>query len=97
LSESPSFLSEELALEKAKLALRLDGYEIDRWMVEEEKRTEAPDGTPDRFLLRNHGNPNRGDFTFTNQDELKRQRVVQRLVIVEIRDRTVVCIIVRPK
>jgi hypothetical protein len=65
LSEHPLFLSEDLALEKARSALVLDGFGQDYQPVPD-GRTSAPNGRQDVYLVRNTKNPNDGWLIFTN-------------------------------
>jgi hypothetical protein len=60
-----SFLSEGLAVEKARAALALDGCGHD-WEPVPDGRTSAPDGRRDVWLLRNERNPNAGWLILTN-------------------------------
>ena len=65
LSQRPLFLSEDLALEKARAALALDGLGQDCQPVPD-GRTSAPNGRQDVYLVRNAKNPNDGWLIFTN-------------------------------
>jgi hypothetical protein len=58
------FLSEATAVEKAKESLALDGYDLANWQLREDRRSAAPDGTPDVYLLRNGKNLNLGEIVF---------------------------------
>jgi hypothetical protein len=44
LASAPTFLTDALAVEKAKEALALDGYDLTRWNPREDRRSTAPDG-----------------------------------------------------
>ena len=66
LSEQPKFLSEALAIAKARETLTRDGLNPAVWGPVVEERTKAPDGSVDRFLLRNTINPNHASIMFTN-------------------------------
>jgi hypothetical protein len=63
LDATRPFLSDTLAVEKAKEALALDGYDLAEWRPREDRRGTAPDGTPDVYLARNT-NPNMGSIAF---------------------------------
>lgn len=54
LETTPSFLSEELAVEKARATLAVEGYDVDQWKLThgDQPGSQAPDGTPDRYLDR---------------------------------------------
>jgi hypothetical protein len=66
LSESPSFLTEEMALTKARDTLTRDGIDLAIWQLQRDGRTSAPDGRLDEFAARNTINSNRVVFAFTN-------------------------------
>lgn len=53
-------LTEARALELLPDMLERAGMEPDDWSVLEDDRAAAPDGTPEKYLLRNTINPNRG-------------------------------------
>jgi hypothetical protein len=53
-----------------------DGFGGPSWLPNEDDRTASPDGTPDRYLVRNGTNPNSGFILFFNERE-KRVRSVQ--------------------
>jgi hypothetical protein len=74
LNAEPPFLSDALAVEKAKESLALDGYDLASWQLREDRRSTAPDGTPDVYLLRNGKNLNLGEIVFLprNGDSLPR-------------------------
>lgn len=91
LRDQPDFLSDETALECASLAMSLDGLERAEWKPSEDDRTEAPDGTPDRYLVRNALDPNRGFVQFVRPDGATRQ------VFVQFQDGRVECQVWRPK
>jgi len=66
LSEPPRFLTEELALARAREALGRDGYNVATWQPWPSGRTTAPDGSKDEFVIRNTDTPNRVVIMFTN-------------------------------
>jgi hypothetical protein len=86
LSESPPFLTEELALEKARETLRRDGLDTAHWMPRPDGRTKAPDGRTDQFMGRNSINGNRGVFLFSGG-----ANGLERFVSVELHSNLVVC------
>ena len=55
-------LTEARALELAPDLLRRAGMEPDDWEMQEDDRAAAPDGTPERYLVRNTLNPNDGSI-----------------------------------
>jgi predicted ribosomally synthesized peptide with SipW-like signal peptide len=86
LSESPPYLTEGLALEKARETLRLDGLDNAHWMPHPDGRTKAPDGRTDQFMGRNSINSNNGVFLFTGGTNEP-----ARFVSVELHGNVVVC------
>lgn len=66
LSESPKFLTEDLALAKASEAMALDGFDNLTWRPVSESNSTAPDGKRDQYLRRGDSTPNSGFLTFTN-------------------------------
>jgi len=66
LSQSPRFLTEELAMARARDTLSLDGYDVAVWQPLRVGRTAAPDGRTDEFMARNIVTPNRGVIMFTS-------------------------------
>jgi hypothetical protein len=84
LSEQPAFLTEELALAKARETLARDGLNASVWQPQRDGRTTAPDGRTDEFAARNTIDSNRVVFVFTSSSartrfvsvELDRSRVV---------------------
>ena len=52
-----------------------DGFGDPPWRPSEDDRTASPDGTPDKYLVRNTLNANSGYIVFHNERE-KRQRFV---------------------
>lgn len=83
--EPPRFLTEELALAKAKDTLSADGYDVAAWQPMRDRRTTAPDGRTDEFMARNGTTPNRGVIMFTSTT------ASVRLVSVELDGSRVVC------
>jgi hypothetical protein len=67
LAERPKFLTETLAIEKAKEALKQDGMDPGEWHPVKNGRTRAPDGRIDDYMARAEGNPNRGVLLFTGK------------------------------
>jgi hypothetical protein len=64
LADHPAFLTEELALVKARETLALDGFDPADWQIHPSGRTKAPDGRRDDYLSRNGLNPNQGSVRF---------------------------------
>jgi hypothetical protein len=91
LASTPAFLTDEIALSKAREALSLDGYDTSAWQPGEDDRSKAPDGTPDRYLVRNTLDPNRGSIRFLDK------RVDSRYVQVELKGDRVHCQVIIPK
>src|SRR5688572_233180 len=58
LPEEPKFLTEELAMERARETLALDGLDAAAWQPVPDDRSKAPDGRTDQFLSRNTITPN---------------------------------------
>lgn len=89
LSSSPNFLSDEIAVEKAQATLAQEGRHVGDWVPVRDRRTSAPDGTRDSYLVRDV-NPNAGYITFKNGEK-------QLLVMVELRGSLVICHTYKPK
>jgi len=85
LSEQPQFLTDQLALAKARETLTRDGYDVSVWQPTRDGRTTAPSGRPDEFLTRNTVTPNRGVIMFTSTT------ASPRFVSVELDGSRVVC------
>src|SRR5215213_9996196 len=61
LTDPPPYLTDQLALEKAREAMLLDGFNPDAWTPTPlARRVLGPDGTPDQFITRRKNAPNRG-------------------------------------
>jgi hypothetical protein len=86
LSEETRFLTEEVALDKARETLRLDGWNIAEWQAHRDGRTKAPDGRVDQFMRRNSINSNSGTFMFTSSAHKQ-----VRLVLVKLTGTQLVC------
>jgi hypothetical protein len=85
VSEPSAFLTEALALAKAREVLALDGLDPSEWQAHPDDRTAAPDGRRDEYLSRNSLNPNRGSVQFRGpKDQV-------RFVSVELAGGQVVC------
>jgi hypothetical protein len=69
LETTPLFLSEALAVEKAKETIALEGYDLGSWAPREDRRTTAPDGSIDVFFARSTIGPNFGHVTFVYQGD----------------------------
>lgn len=85
ISNQPSFLTEELAMNEARETLKLDGLDNKVWQPVPDGRTASPDGRKDDFLARNANTPNRGVIMFTNLN------VHARFVSVELSGSRLVC------
>lgn len=92
IDDPPDFLTDELALAKAQEAMEQDGFGGPSWRPNEDDRTASPDGTPDKYLVRNTINPNNGYILFFNERE-NRQRIVQ----IEFGDGRMTCQLWFPK
>lgn len=87
LKEKPPFLTEALALEKARESLALDGLDVSLFEPEKDDRSKAPDGRPDQYLLRNTINDNDGSIMFRS----KTDRHLDRTVDIELKENIVTC------
>ena len=94
LTTAPAFLTEDVAMASAWNAMKIEGYDVATWRPVVEDRTMAPDGSRDKFLLRNEGNPNGGIILFRQESS---GQAKERLVRVELRQSRVACEIGRPK
>ena len=72
---APTFLTEALAVEKARECLVREGYNLEQWRITTVDRSpsKAPDGTPDRYFYRSSYRPTAGRVCFSNG---KRTRTV---------------------
>ncbi len=93
LKEMPEFLTDELALTKAREALIAEGYDLSIWKAEEQRRSSSPNGTADVYLVRNI-DPNQGWIEFRNFRGSRgyNHRVVQ----VKLTDHGLECRIIKP-
>jgi hypothetical protein len=64
LAEPPSFLTDNVALDKARETLALDVADPGAWRAVPDGRTAAPDGRRDEYLKRNGLNPDQGSIHF---------------------------------
>jgi len=85
LSNRPAFLTEELALAKARETLTRDGFDPTIWQPQRDSRTTDPNGRTDEFAARNTINSNRVVFAFTNGS------ISTRFVSVELAGSRVIC------
>jgi hypothetical protein len=92
LVDRPTFLTEALALDKARESLVLDGLDLKDWLPHPDGRTSAPDGRADRYLSRNAVDSNRGSILFVRSDQ-----AVVRFVDVELLNDRIICEISRGK
>ncbi len=61
-----AFLTETEALRIADLAMEAAGYPTSGWLPLKDDRSQAPDGRPDEYLVRNTIDPNDGMIMFRN-------------------------------
>ena len=72
LDKAPPLLTEDLAIEKARIAFVKEGYDPAKWQLTraDNPPSEAPDGTPDKHFVRysnsRGGFANQGRFHFTD-------------------------------
>lgn len=85
IDSSPSFLPDSLAFTKAVDALRIQGFDTNRWRLMPYLQTKAPGGSVDQHLCHNHVDDNRGVVTFTNAEGKLRE------VYVELTNDGIVC------
>jgi hypothetical protein len=85
LDDRPAFLYEQLALDKARETLALDGFDPAAWQAHPDGRTAAPDGRQDEYFSRNTINSNMGSVLFQGPGN----RV--RFVSVELAGDRVIC------
>ncbi|HEX3150637.1 MAG TPA: hypothetical protein VHR66_21345 [Gemmataceae bacterium] len=86
LAEPPLFLTDELAVAKARESLALDGLDPNVWHLYPSERTTAPNGRADQFLARNASNPNQGTVRF-----MREGKGTDRFVGVELAGNRVTC------
>lgn len=71
---APAFLSEELAIAKAREALALDGFQTHAWqMLPWRTAGKAPDGRGDLYLKRDPGTADSGTIHFTGPESRIRE------------------------
>jgi hypothetical protein len=85
LADRPLFLTEQLALVKARATLALDGLDPADWQAYPDDRTAAPDGRRDEYLSRDGLSPNLGSVMFRGP------RGQIRFVSVELAGDRVIC------
>ena len=95
LPSAPAFLTDDLALARAKETMALDGYSMAIWQPMEDGRTKSPNGSPDIYLSRNSINPNRGTIQFW--DPTMKQPNPSRLVVLEMEGDRLECRVIIPK
>ena len=63
-----TFLTEALAVEKARECLAREGYDLEQWRMTtvDHSPSKAPDGTPDRYFYRFSFSPTAGRVHFSN-------------------------------
>jgi hypothetical protein len=86
LEEAPEFLTEELAIEKARITLAKDGYRPEEWQLTraDSPPSKAPDGRADKYFDRFSFRPTEGRVYFTDG---KRYHTVQ----VQLEGSRVIC------
>jgi len=67
LESQTNFLTDKLAIEKARETLILEGFDISSWRPNEDRRTIGPDGIVDLYLVRNTLDKNCGWIMFNNR------------------------------
>jgi hypothetical protein len=99
LPHKQPFLTESLALAKAREALSLHVPDVSAWEVVPNPNPLArlPDGTRDRSFLRNAQNPNAGSFLFRNQPAWVEGKLVELYVSIEMSGDRIVAKVTRPK
>jgi hypothetical protein len=85
LSEQPKFLTEDLAIAKARDTLKADGLNPAAWQPFPYGQTKSPDGRTDEFFSRNTNTINEGSIVFTNSS------ATMRIVRVQLEGSRVVC------
>ena len=93
LGAAPPFLTDALALEKARQTLALDGYDLSAWQPVGDDRSSAPDKTPDRYFSRNTLDANQGSVLFANRADPNPRRIVS----IQLKGDRVECRVVVPK
>jgi len=73
IEPKPAFLTEELAVEKARETLARDGYELEEWQVTnaDTPRGKAPDGKRDVYFERFSFRPHAGRVHFRNKTQVR--------------------------
>lgn len=71
LSAEPKFLSEDVAMTKARDTLDRAGLDAKTWQPMASGDTTAPDGRRDLFLKRSSENPNAGHIIFTKGSNVR--------------------------
>ena len=73
IASAPTFLTEELAVEKAREYLAKEGYDLEQWRITttDRGRSKAPDGTLDRYLYRFNDHPTDGSVVFSNGKKMR--------------------------
>ncbi len=91
LPQTPPFLDDKLALEKALETLQ-NFHPSDSWQPMFYSDTKAPDNTQDRYLQRNRFNANRGTVHF-----IDRQAGIDKVVGLELSGTQLICEILASK
>ncbi len=71
---APPFLTEELALSKARQTMNMESSAVNLWQPTrvDQPPSKAPDGTPDKYFVRWSFNPNEGTVSFVNGRKYRR-------------------------
>jgi hypothetical protein len=69
LADRPAFLTEDLAMLKARETLQRDVPDAALWEARPDDRSAAPDGRQDKYLCRNTVNPNQGRIKFRGPND----------------------------
>jgi len=75
LPAPPRFLTDALALTKARQAMDVEGYD-QQWKPTEAGKTSDVDGKPDKYLVRSGPGANAGTIQFTDSRHPKNSRIV---------------------
>ena len=70
--------------------MKLGGFETNNWKPLTDGRSKSPDGTPDRFMVRNVSDPNRAKIMFTNV-------MGRRIITLELTNNVILARITQPK
>lgn len=91
LAVRPPYLTESLAKDYALMTLT-NSFAHTKWTLLEHSSSEAPDGTPDRALMRRDRGANSGTLHY-----LKAEGRFERMVFVQLSNNTIRCEVWAPK